>query len=52
MNKKYVFFKWAYFILVALVLLQAVLFGFDVYIMLPILCMVMCYYKMKKYEDK
>ena len=52
MTKKYIIFKWIYFILVALVLVQAVLFGFDIYIMLPILCMVVFYYKMKQYEDK
>lgn len=52
MNRKYIIFKWLYFILAALVMLQAALFGFDIYIMLPILCMIVCYYKMKQYKDK
>lgn len=52
MNRKYVIFKWLYFVLVALVLIQAVAFGFDAYIMLPILCLIICYYKMKQYENK
>ena len=52
MNRKYIIFKWLYFILVALVLIQAAVFGFDAYIMLPILCLIVCYYKMKQHERK
>ena len=52
MNRKYIIFRWLYFILVALVLIQAAVFGFDAYIMLPILCLIICYYKMKQYENK
>ncbi len=52
MNRKYTIFRILYFVLVGLVLIQAACFGFDVYIMLPILCMFLCYYKMKQYQEK
>ena len=52
MNRKYLIFKWMYFVLTGLVLIQAAISGFDAYIMLPILCMIICYMKMKEYKDK
>ncbi|NLV53317.1 MAG: hypothetical protein GXY64_08655 [Bacteroidales bacterium] len=45
---KYQVYQYLYYALIVLWLVQIVLGGFNVYLLIPTFCLVVCYYLMKK----
>ncbi|MCM1313370.1 MAG: hypothetical protein NC206_08195 [Bacteroides sp.] len=47
MSRK-VIFRWLYYLLAVLWLVQVVVAGFNIYLLVPTLCLVVCYYLQKQ----